>query len=262
MIIKCENCGAEIDENEPKCPYCGALNEIGGEREYMEKLDDIREDMEELPEEVDHETKKELKRSVKLIRNAALITIGVILILVGIEFGYNFIHEHFLFKQPSQKETMRWQSENFPILDEMYDAGDFDAIVELMDTLTDEDSVGTYALYDWKHIDIILDYRFYSDCMNLAEHISEVGYERESYYWMIYNGFYVLSDRYVKMPDEDIVLLEGFRSEVTDTLKKVLKIDDAELKELLGRCYDDEARYLNYDATEKVIKQYLKENFE
>ena len=34
----CTNCGAEIDENDASCPYCGYLNPYGAERKYMKDL--------------------------------------------------------------------------------------------------------------------------------------------------------------------------------------------------------------------------------
>ena len=47
----CSNCGAEINEKDAYCPYCGVMNARAAEREYMEKLEDIREDTERLGEE-------------------------------------------------------------------------------------------------------------------------------------------------------------------------------------------------------------------
>ena len=41
--IVCTSCGASFDKDEPKCPYCGTLNPYGAEKEYKEKLEDIRE---------------------------------------------------------------------------------------------------------------------------------------------------------------------------------------------------------------------------
>ena len=38
----CTNCGAEIDENDASCPYCGYLSTYGAERNYMKELGVIR----------------------------------------------------------------------------------------------------------------------------------------------------------------------------------------------------------------------------
>ena len=38
----CSNCGAEINEKDAYCPYCGVMNARAAEREYMEKLEGRR----------------------------------------------------------------------------------------------------------------------------------------------------------------------------------------------------------------------------
>ena len=54
----CTNCGAEIDENDASCPYCGYLNPYGAERKYMKELEVIRvkTDKEEENREVNFKT--------------------------------------------------------------------------------------------------------------------------------------------------------------------------------------------------------------
>ena len=37
-LIKCENCGAEVDIQEPRCPYCGSFLYEGAEQEYWDKM--------------------------------------------------------------------------------------------------------------------------------------------------------------------------------------------------------------------------------
>ena len=48
--ICCGNCGGSYDDELPKCPYCGSIHISGAEKEYMEKLEDVREELEELDE--------------------------------------------------------------------------------------------------------------------------------------------------------------------------------------------------------------------
>lgn len=43
-MLYCENCHAPIPEESAKCPYCGAFNAPGGERQYMEQLYGLKED--------------------------------------------------------------------------------------------------------------------------------------------------------------------------------------------------------------------------
>ena len=70
-LIHCKSCGAEFEENLAKCPYCGTLNYKGAEQEYLNKLKNIQEDMEDLQEVPEDEVKKEnieaLNKGFKLL---------------------------------------------------------------------------------------------------------------------------------------------------------------------------------------------------
>ena len=48
----CSNCGGSYDEKEPKCPYCGMINEVGAEKEYNDKLNKIRKDLDNVDKKV------------------------------------------------------------------------------------------------------------------------------------------------------------------------------------------------------------------
>ncbi|MBR5361192.1 MAG: zinc-ribbon domain-containing protein, partial [Lachnospiraceae bacterium] len=78
-IIKCSNCGAEIKESDTKCPYCGYINEEGAEKEYMEKLYDIRSSLDEVDKEAASGYGRDYGRIFKLIA----ITVSVLIIAAG-----------------------------------------------------------------------------------------------------------------------------------------------------------------------------------
>lgn len=46
--IVCAFCGAGYEEEAIKCPYCGSTNIRGAEKDYMNKLENVRETMENL----------------------------------------------------------------------------------------------------------------------------------------------------------------------------------------------------------------------
>ena len=37
-MITCRECGAQIEELTARCPYCGAINELGAEHKYMHDM--------------------------------------------------------------------------------------------------------------------------------------------------------------------------------------------------------------------------------
>lgn len=65
--IACKFCGAHFDEMLPKCPYCESTNIKGAQAQYMERLEDVRSDMEGLAQIPVQETKKEIKKQTKFI---------------------------------------------------------------------------------------------------------------------------------------------------------------------------------------------------
>ena len=75
--IKCPNCGAEIDSNVPKCPYCGYINVEGAEKEYFDELKEIRDDLASVEEEPVKALKKGLSRSARMILITVLILLGL-----------------------------------------------------------------------------------------------------------------------------------------------------------------------------------------
>ncbi|MBQ9042000.1 MAG: hypothetical protein IJ111_04215 [Eggerthellaceae bacterium] len=78
----CPNCGAGFSNTASKCPYCGALNPSGAEAAYMEQLEGLRQDTDDL----DNEAMSDLKASVfsngKSIIRVMLIVVIVIVLLV------------------------------------------------------------------------------------------------------------------------------------------------------------------------------------
>ena len=46
--IICPNCGAPIEKDSVKCPYCGYINEEGAEKKFQEDLSEIKDDIADL----------------------------------------------------------------------------------------------------------------------------------------------------------------------------------------------------------------------
>lgn len=65
--ITCPACGAEYEDTLPKCPYCDLINYKGAEKEYLEKLEGVRQDMSELADVPEEAVKAELKKQGHLL---------------------------------------------------------------------------------------------------------------------------------------------------------------------------------------------------
>lgn len=122
--VICESCGAEFADNLPKCPYCGTLNYKGAEAEYMEKLQDVQENMEELGN-VPQEAKGAIVKKNKLV-------LKIILIVAGVCIALNVIISTVLdYRERKRTEReMYWRLENYPILNDLYDRGEYEKMYE------------------------------------------------------------------------------------------------------------------------------------
>lgn len=118
-MLNCENCGAFIPADAAKCPYCGALNLPGGEKQYMDNLFELKEDVKELSSVSLEEYKKELGRTGRLFK-WALVIFAVIAVLGGLL--YLWVEKSPLYETDSAdvKAQMFWERENYPKLDAMF----------------------------------------------------------------------------------------------------------------------------------------------
>jgi len=140
----CEFCGAEFDEMLSKCPYCDSTNLKGAEAEYMDKLEDVRSDMEELAQMPAEETKKEFKKQTKFI----LLIIGIMLaVFLGL-IGFEFLLSSGLDKSKQEKqEEYLWKQENMSAFDEAYEQGNDEKLMEMYYEAASEGK----PVYEWGH---------------------------------------------------------------------------------------------------------------
>lgn len=80
-MIKCEKCGADIDENQTKCEYCGWMNYPAAEDEYFDKLENIRNNVQALESEPEKAFDSDIK---KIKTNVIYSVLGVVLVIAAI----------------------------------------------------------------------------------------------------------------------------------------------------------------------------------
>lgn len=73
-MIVCHNCGAQIEYDVDKYPYCGYINLEEAEKKYLDELIEIKENLNSIEKEPVKALKKGLSKSVRLI----LSTLGVL----------------------------------------------------------------------------------------------------------------------------------------------------------------------------------------
>lgn len=261
--IQCENCHAMIPADSPKCPYCGALNVLGGEQQYMERLSDLKEDVEDLQNIPAHAYRKEMNKTAKII----LITVLVLAMVAGILGGIHYCFEKIIFSPKSDKDIkmeMMWEQENYPKLDELYEQEDYYEILVFIEEHSEDEG---YSIYNWEHYDFIEVYRFYENCMYTANIIENEAYDEEDVKWCIVDALFVLREvDYVTYSDEEEELIAQYREEVCELLKQQFGMTQTEIDKLYQDSYIEEDYGIVFDYNEakknaeKVAKEYMKGN--
>lgn len=258
-MLHCENCHAVIPIDSAKCPYCGALNAFGGEKQYMERLFDLKEDVEELKDVPIETYKRELGKNSRLIRRT-LIICGIAAVLV---FGAVFVINKFEYAEipaAERKEQMLWEKENFPILDELYADGDYDGILEF-EAKNCED--GYYSIYNWEHSDFISIYRWYIFCKDSAVAAELNEYDDESVHRFIMDAMCMLQNReYVVYDAEEQELIAEYQDAVREILRSQFAMQDEDFDALYEKCCkeDEYGVYFDYNLADKKVKDYVKHN--
>ncbi len=139
--IICSSCGAEYDSRETKCPWCGTRTAAGAEREYMEKLSDVKEDLEDLsglPEQNFRRNAKQQFRQIRriLIFAAILFLIPLIMILTA-EF-----REH-----AEAKKELAWEKQNYPELNTLYQEKRYEELADRVEEAMDQEQ----PVWGWRH---------------------------------------------------------------------------------------------------------------
>lgn len=260
-MLHCENCGALISADAAKCPYCGALNLPGGEKQYMDNLFELKEDVKELRFVPLEEYKKELGRTGRLFKRALAIFI-VIAVLGGAL--YLWVEKTPLYETDSAdvKEQMFWEKENYPKLDAMYEEGDYDGILEFEAA---DCADGYYSITGWEHYDFIDVYRWYAACRERAAEFEAGEYDEDNVYWFIMDALFLMREKsYESYDTDEQELIEGYKQEIIELLDTKLGMGEEETEKLYADCCSEDkyGAYLDYELAKKRIKAYIKDNIE
>ena len=157
--IICSSCGAEFDDSLPKCPYCGSLNYKGAEAEYLGKLEGMRQDMQQLEQVPEQELKEKLKKKQKFV-----VKILIIIAAVAAVFAVIMYRVRYVAPRDAQADYL-WEKENFPVLDRLYEARDYEGLADFYEQAIVEDRL----IDRWEHSGIFT--RLMS-CRNAREYLA------------------------------------------------------------------------------------------
>lgn len=246
--VICNSCGAEFGNNEPKCPYCGTMNYDGAEKEYLEKLEDVREDMEDLKEVSAEETKKEIKKQGKFIKKIVIIVAIFGLIILGYSL---FIEKLF---ERDEKADYIWKSENYPIMNEMYENGEYEELAEFYIHASEDDK----PVYDWEH------YSFVSTYVNIQIFYDDIAYiesqedVRDTSYILALSGQLriVGAANSSELTEEEKAYFADDFEVVEEHLKNDWDFDEETYQEFYNEAVGK--GYVDFSKCEEYVKKWMK----
>ena len=145
MVI-CPNCGAEIEKDSTKCPYCGYINIEGAEKKFQADLEDIRNDIEDTKKEPSRALARGFKGGTKtiLITVAILVSIAV---LIAIELYRETRDEPKMFLTAEEQAYASAYIETAgEQLTEAFDDMDIPRMAEIFDKAYSEDRVSIWGV--------------------------------------------------------------------------------------------------------------------
>ena len=256
-MYKCPNCGADIDKDAAKCPFCGYINEHGAEKQYMEKLDDVRSQLDNVDEEAAAEYGKSYKKVIKIIV-IALIIAGVLAGVIAV-LAYQaekITHTAGNLSGEDMLKEMSWQRENFPKFDEMYEAGEYEKLVETIYAISEEN----HEIYQWQHYGFIETYMKYLDSRDIINGAQEFGWNESGAQVVTYDCFFFYFEQYkntyYKVSEEEQANLTEAIEYMDNALREHLGYTDAEMEEVKKKVVN-EYDNLNYDDVSKVAKKNM-----
>ena len=140
-MITCPNCGAKIEEEVTKCPYCGYINIKGAEKKYNEDIEKIKTDIEEEKKEPGKALKKGFFsgfKSVFVSVTALLILLSIFLVLLL----YELRDKPSMFRSGKQEaEAAAYRAVATEKIAEAYDNKNIEQLAEIFDKAYSEDRV-------------------------------------------------------------------------------------------------------------------------
>lgn len=239
--MECPNCGAQLEENQRLCPYCGYENTEVAMREQESFIQSIYRKTAELfniPERIVRKTVK------KIIKVVIVLFIFFIVMMIGKTVWIKIENEN----------ALKHQNENLDKLEEYYQNKEYDKMNDYL--LTIEDAYeSVYEKYDM----VSSLYRSFNETQNFLKQDIKLGGKNSpeifggyiSQYVEILNKIAILEDGGFAYGEKEALLF--YREEVMKELKNVMKLSDEEIEEACGyELYSEEMNELGKIVIERL----------
>ena len=241
QTVVCQNCGAEFPVSVSVCPYCRSIYLPAAETDYMEKLEDLRDDLEHLG----HQPAADARTHFRSLRKWFL---PFLILLVSAVLGIT-VYNHVQSRQEAerQKEEYLWQREGFARFEELYQAGDYATLIR---EYSDAYQAG-HQVYQFKH-SIFCDW--YSELENTKICLETYRNGAGSLLSLFYDELELfLIDDLWQLTDEERGVLLSLREPILEDFYTRFPLPEEDLAEFRKQMKLD--GFLSFTACEKYLKE-------
>lgn len=256
-IVICDNCNAEFDAKEPKCPFCGYINPYGAQKKYMQDMQEIKTNLSKVDDEQIDLIKKETKKVWKIVA----ITIGAILAVVALVSLVLFIYNRRMIKhyeelgvyESDPVKAAQWNDLHIDDINALYEAKEIDALVDYYGQLSANGDVG--AFNNWEHsfmITQIYDLRFWMSYLDDGSSPDELTLNQIMFDLLYYyNGDY----KGTNMPEEDYEFIQKEFDLQSEKVYKRFGITEKDIEKMNKECVG-EYGYVDPERVSKYCKKH------
>ena len=254
-LIKCPNCGADIDATLSKCPYCGYINIEGAEDQYMDKLEEMRNRLDVVDDEARDEYKKGLFKPLKVIIVVSIIVLVIfltaLLLSARIDRANKDASTH---TGEDTLAEMKWEKEHYALYDELYDSGDYEKLTEAIYKDRDEG----HSVHRWDHYNFYTYYIYYKETEDTLKKVDGEGWNDYSSVIVTYNCmyfYYMLNDDDEGLDETETEKIGPFADQMLEILTDRLGYDESQLDNLRDRVLNQYGNF-DYDKVKEVTEEY------
>ena len=249
--ITCPSCGAQFEDTLPKCPYCGTMYYPAAEKEYMDQMEDLREDVGELKQLPREEAKKHLKKRARFIWIALFLLAAAAALI-----GWLYVRHERNEAQETEEEYL-WIRANAPELDRLYENGQYDELTERYSAWRDEGR----PVWLWEHSEFTYRLSEIREAEELRREVDASPDAKELLAPLLYSEISLMDfDR--KHPDlseEEYRYLLDEAAPYLEDMKTRFRLDDEKLEEIRKTAKENYGIY-SYRDCETIVQEFLKEN--
>ncbi|MBR6381743.1 MAG: zinc-ribbon domain-containing protein [Lachnospiraceae bacterium] len=145
QMTECPNCGAQIDKEVTKCPYCGFINAEGAEKKYRKDLEEVRENIRKTRKEPSRALVKGIAGGTRTI----FIILGV-LILLAVVYVAELLREtrdkpKLFLTDEEQAYAAAYTEIAGEELSRAYEDGDIEKMADIFDKAYSQDRISIWG---------------------------------------------------------------------------------------------------------------------